>query len=487
MSGLKSAAISGVKWNVISRAYSALAKMLQVAILTRFISKEEFGLLGVALLVNSFCMVFADLGLSSAVMHLQDLNRKQFSSFYWMNIFMGLGLTIVAGACSPLVAAYYHQPALVSIISITCLMLFTESIYTLQKTIQQKNLNFRFMSIVEILSATLLLISNALFAMNGFGIYSMVYSSLFGSVFKALAYIYIGLFREHNICLHFNFADVKRPLKIGSFMVGSGILDFFSIHMDDFIISKFFSMELFGVYTLCKTLASRIFQFVNPVVTNVLTPVMAKIQGDREKMTFYYFKSIDLLGAINFPVYSIFAFLSFSILSILYGESYSQYAFILFCMAYYYSFVSCGNPVGALTVSTGRTDLGMYWTIFRIVFYAIFYYCVSHFSLMIFALGVALLPVITSYPFWKIVFSKVTTISFSDYFMVPIKPFLCCVPLMPLYWLDHWIASPILSLIILSPVLVAGYALMMYLFRKPLLIEVFSTVRNDLIKKRKNS
>ena len=180
------------------------------------------------------------------------------------------------------------------------------------------------MSVVEILSATLLLVSNALFAMKGFGLYSMVYSSLLGSIFKAVVYIYMGLFKEHNICMHFKFADIKRPLKIGSYLVGSGILDFFSTHMDDFIISKFFSMELFGVYTLCKTLASRIFQFVNPVVTNVLTPVMAKIQSDKEKMTFYYFKSIDMLGAINFPVYSVFALLSFSVLSILYGETYSQ-------------------------------------------------------------------------------------------------------------------------------------------------------------------
>lgn len=482
MSELKTAAISGVIWNAVSRAYSALAKVLQVAILTRFISKEDFGLMGVAILVNSFCMVFADLGLSSAVMHLQDLTRKQFSSFYWMNILMGLGLTIIAGACSPLVADYYNRPELVGIISITCLMLFTESVYTLQRTIQQKNMNFMFMSILEILSVTLLLVSNALFAMNGFGVYSMVYSTLLGSVFKAVAYLYMGLFREHNICLHFRIDDVKRPLKIGSYVVGSGILDFFSSEMDALIISSSFTMELFGVYSLCKTLASRIFQFVNPVVTNVLTPVMAKIQSDKEKMTFYYFKSIDMLGAINFPVYSVFALLSCSVLSLLYGESYSEYAFILFCLSYYYSFVSCNNPVGALTVSTGRTDLGMYWTIFRICFYALYYYCISLLPLSLFAVGVAIIPIITSYPFWRIVFHNVTTISFPSYFMVPIKPFLCCIPLFPVFFLDHRIANPLLSVVLLLPLILGGYLLLTFLFRKQLTKEVLSTIRHDLLK-----
>lgn len=311
----------------------------------------------------------------------------------------------------------------------------------------------------------------------------MVYSTLLASIFKAAVYLYMGLFKERNISLHFSINDVKRPLKIGGYMVGSGILDFFSAEMDALVISSCFTMELFGVYTLCKTLASRIFQFINPVVTTVLTPVMAKIQNDKEKMTFYYFKSIDMLGAINFSVYSVFALLSFSILYILYGESYSQYAFLLFCLAYYYSFISCNNPVGALTVSTGRTDLGMYWTIFRICFYIPYYYFISQFSLWFFAVGVLLLPTITSYPFWRIVFSKVSTITFPSYFMVPVKPFLCCLPLTPVYLLDHWIDSPVLSLILLTPLVLGGYGLLTYLIRRQLAMELVSTVRHDILKK----
>ena len=484
MSELKTAAISGVKWNVINKAYTALAKMLQVAILTRFISKEDFGLMGVAILVNSFCLVFADMGLSAATMHLQDLTKKQFSSFYWLNIAMGLCLALIAGACSPLVAAYYHQPELVGVISFTCLILFTDSIFTLQRTIQQKNMHFKFMSIVEMLSSTVLLISNVVFAVLGFGIYALVWSSLVGSLFRAFVYLYVGLFIERNITFHFSLADVKKPLKIGSYVVGAGILDFFSSHMDALIISSSFSMELFGVYSLCKTLASRIFQFINPIVNNVLTPIMAKIQTDREKMTYYYFKSIDLLGAISFPVYSIFALLAYSVMSILYGSSYSPYAFLLFSLSYYYAFISCNNPVGALTVSTGRTDLGMHWTIFRICFYVPYYYVISSFPLEIFAIGVLLLPTLTSYPFWRIVFHRVSTISFPAFFMVPIKPFLCCIPLFPLFYVDRWIDSPLLVLVLFIPLLVAGYAFVTYLFRRKLYGELVSFVLKDVLKRK---
>ncbi len=478
MSELKKAAISGVKWNTISHIYSALAKILQVAILARFISKEDFGLMGIAILINSFCMVFSEMGLSAATMHLQDLTRKQFSSFFWLNAGMGFILMFFAGACSPIVADYYQQSELIGIISFTSILLFSDSLYALQRTIQQKKLNFRFMSTVEMLSSTILLVSNVLFAINGFGVYSMVYSTLIGSIFKAIAYLSIGLLKEHNLMFHFSLTDVKTPLKIGGYMVGAQIVDFFSSQMDALIISSCFTMELFGVYTLCKSLASRIFQFINPIVTNVLTPIIAKIQGDKDKMTHYYFKSIDMLGAINFPIYSVIAFLSYSILSILYGESYSQYAFVLFCLSYYYAFISCNNPVGALTISTGRTDLGMYWTFFRVCFYTIFYYLISSLPLNLFSLGVALLPIITAFPFWMIVFHKLTTISFKSYFMVPMKPLFCCLPLLPVFFLDHIIAKPILSILLFTPLMIGAYLIIIYFFRFQLFSEFISVGRS---------
>ena len=426
-------------------------------------------------------MVFADMGLSAAVMHQQNLSNRQFSSFYWLNLIMGFFLMVLTGSCSPLVADYYNQPELSGIISFTCILLFTDSIYTLQRTIQQKNLNFKFFVLVDILSATSLLMSNIILAINGFGIYSLVYSSLIGSIVKSIIYLYIGIFKEHNIEFHFNLNDVKQPLTIGVYMVGSQILDFFSSQMDSLIVSSSYSMEVFGVYTLCKSLASRLFQFINPIVSNVLTPILATIQSDKKQITDVYFKCIDIVAAVNFPIYSIIAYISFSIISILYGESYSQYAFLLACFSFYYAFISCNNPVGSLTIATGHTDYGMYWTIFRVFFCALYYYIISSFSLMTFAIGVFVLPMVTAYPFWRIVFSKITFVSFYKFFLVTIKPFLCCIPLAPIYFVDSKINNPTLSIIIFIPTIVLGYICVTYLFRRQMLTGLVSAIRIDFI------
>ena len=57
---IKSQAISGFKWSAVSKFYISGAYVVQVAILTRFLAKDDFGLMGIAMLVNAFCSIFAN-------------------------------------------------------------------------------------------------------------------------------------------------------------------------------------------------------------------------------------------------------------------------------------------------------------------------------------------------------------------------------------------------------------------------------------------
>ena len=142
MGELKDHAISGVKWQTISTIYSTIVRVLQVAVLARFLDKSDFGLMGIAVLVNSFCSIYSDMGLSAAAMHKINLSKEEFSSFYWFNIFVGFVLTVAVSLCSPIIANFYHEPELTKVISLTSLMIVGGSISSLQRTIQQKKTSF---------------------------------------------------------------------------------------------------------------------------------------------------------------------------------------------------------------------------------------------------------------------------------------------------------------------------------------------------------
>jgi UDP-N-acetylglucosamine 2-epimerase (non-hydrolysing) len=94
-------AINGVKWTSLSAVVNACAKLGQISILTRFLRKEDFGLIAIAVLVISFTEIFMDMGISSAVLHKQDISKNEYSSLYWFNIISGFVISVIICILAP--------------------------------------------------------------------------------------------------------------------------------------------------------------------------------------------------------------------------------------------------------------------------------------------------------------------------------------------------------------------------------------------------
>lgn len=475
MSSLKTEALSGVKWNGIKNAVVSIVKVLQVAILARFLSKEDFGLVGIALLLNSFSTIFVSMGFGTVVMHEKNLTKTKFSSLYWTNILLGFVISFVVFLSAPLVANYYNREELNGVIHWTSLLIFVNSITSLQQTVQQKQMNFRFITILTLLSTAVVFVLNILLAAAGYGVFSLVWSSLVGSTIIAIVYLYVGFFKEKNILYYFRFDDIKEALKIGSYQMGSQILEFFSREMDSIILSSTLSMSFFGVYSLCKNLSSHLYAFVNPIITGVLTPVYSKIQDESSRIKATYIKSLDLLGGVNYLLYGIIASAAIPLLGILYGPSYTEYGLVLLCLCVYYAQQSLGNPVGSLIIAKGRTDLGLLWSIFRIIFVSSYMYCFAKYGgVTLFLIMLAILPLFLQYPSWYILLRKLIDISFGELMVVVLKPLALAIPLLSLYYLGILISNPFVSGVVIAVLYISIYLCLLYYFRRSFFREMVS-------------
>ena len=477
MASIKTDVIYGVKWNAISNAIVVVLRVLQVAILTRFLEKSDFGLIGIALLFYNFSNIIVQMGFGTVVIHEQNLSKGVFSSLYWANILLGIIVTILIILISPLVASYYDTPELVGVVSYISLMILFGSFFSLQQTVQLKKMNFRFINIINIISALFSFGLSIWLAIEGYRVYSLVWALLAGNVLCAVVYAYLGFFHERNIVFHLKYNEIREALKIGSFQMGSSSLDFFAREMDSFIISTNFSLSFFGVYTLCKNLTTHIYGFFNPIITNALTPAYAKIQNEADRIKQTYVKCVDIIGCINFYFYGVVGTCALTILGVLYGELYTQYSFVLLCLCVYYAQQSMGNPVGSLIIAKGRTDLGFYWTIFRIVFVFIYMFALSYGgNVNLFMITLALLPLLTIYPFWKISLCHLIDISFWETLGMSAKPFIITLPLWPLALLSMIINSFYVSGIVIAVIFTCIYVCLNYIFRRSLFIEIIDNV-----------
>ncbi len=437
MSLLKETA-KGVAWTTASTVVRSIVSLLQVAILTRFLEKSDFGIVAIASLFLGFTQIFLDLGISAGIMHKQDTTPKQYSSLFWLNIIMGVLLTAVLCACSPLVAKAYKEPVLVKIISLLSFTVLFSALGSQHRTVQQKKMRFKYISIVEITTAVLSLALAITLAYFDFGVFSIVYANLFHTASAGLIFLGIGLYHDRNISFHFKLSETYDYLKIGVFSIGSQVLDYFSRELDILIISATLGKEVTGVYSLCKKLVVSIYGAINPILTKVITPIFATIQNEKERIRQLYYDIVESLALFNMPIYCLIAIFAAGILKYLYGDQYMDGALVLAFIALTYGVNTTGNPVGSLQIAMGRTDSGFYWTIIRIIATSVAIFLGAQFSINAIALSLLVLNFIVNPAFWRITIKPLIGGQYKDYFRVSIQT--CLIILIasfPVYLLFH--------------------------------------------------
>lgn len=419
---IKNKAISGVKWTSTSTAVVAVNGLLKISILTRFLDKSDFGLIAIVMFVLGFTELFIDMGLSIAIIHKQDITRKEYSSLYWINFIFSLVLCGFINLATPLITGFYQEPELLKLLPLMSIILVLSAIGQQFKTIEQKNLNFKRIAAIVVSSSVISLILAVVLAIKGFGVYSLVFSSLAQYCISNLSFFLLGI-KQNKILFRFNYRETKPFLRIGIFQVGSQVANYFNRDFDILIVGKFFGSEVLGGYSLAKQLVYRPGKMINPVLTRVGAPVLAKFQGSLEQLKRNYLKLINLVASINLPIYlGIFLFAPLMV-NILYGSDYSEIVILVRILSVYMFVRSLFNPVGSLVVATGRTDLEFYWNLFTLAIMPLAIFIGSRFSIEGVALGILVAMVLLFIPCWWFLIRSMIPVDFKTYisWMIPKK------------------------------------------------------------------
>lgn len=413
---IKSKVIKGVKWTTISTIIVSIVAILKISILTRFLDKGDFGIVAIVTFILSFMELFNDMGISTAILHKQEISRKEYSSLYWVNLLFSVVLYSIVLLLSPLISSFYQQTILKTIIPILSLNLIFSGIGRQFRVILQKELNFKLLGIVDILSALISLIFAIVLAKKGFGIFSLVYSSVIQLFLSNALFIIMGLSKEHKIEFFCNIKLIKDFLRIGVYQVGGQIANYFNRDLDILIIGKIFSPQILGGYSLAKQLVFRPFQLINPIVIKVASPALAKFQSNQDLLKENYLKLLNIVSSVNIVIYVILFLFAPIIVDILYGSGFEEIYWIVRILCVYMVFRAIGNPVGSLVVATGRTDLDLKWNLFTLLITPFFVFLGSRFGIIGVTISLTISMIILFYPSWKYLVSKMIDVTFKEYF-----------------------------------------------------------------------
>ncbi len=474
MSSNKKIAINGVMWTTVSTVVRSLVALFQISILTHFVQKSDFGIVAIATLFTGFTSLFTDLGVSSGLLHKQEVSSNEYSSLFWLNIMTGSLLTVILIVVAPIISEIYNITELTRVLSLLSLTIFLSSLGIQHKIIQQKKCRFRIISLVEIISSVTTLVIASFLAFKGAGIYSLVVSTLWNSFVSNFSFLLLGLKQDKYIKFHFKFNETKDCLKIGSFSLGSHIFDYFSKEIDVILISTSLGQETLGLYSVCKKLVMMVYGAINPIINKVLTPLLSNIQNNKNHVKKVYYKVVESLSLFNFPIYAIISIFSGFFIKLLYGNSYLDGTGVLSMLAINYGLLSVGSPVGALQVALGRTDTGFYWTICRIIFSTIAVLIGVKYNIVVVVVCLIIMNVFTEPLSWRITLKPLIGGSFIEYYSIILKVAILVISMsIPCFFLSKLDDGVVHFLVCVVSFIIIFIYIVSRLYRTSYIFEVF--------------
>ena len=411
---IKKQVLTGVKWTTVGTVVLAVTAILRVSVLTRFLDKADFGLMALVTFVMGFMALFNDMGLTSAILHKQNITKNQYASLYWFNLLVSFVMYAVLLAITPFVANFYNQPELDILIPLLGLTLIISGIGRQFKVIEQKKLLFKGISFVDMSTSILSLLVAVVLAARGFGVYSLVYSSLVQSFTSNLVFLIMGL-RKQGLQFHLSFDEAKPFLKIGGFQVGGQVVNYFNRDLDILLIGKFFSPDILGGYSLAKQLVFRPAQLINPILVKVASPALALFQHDKAALKKNYLRLVNIVTTINLPTYLGIILFAPWVVTILYGEGFDDIVLLVRILSVYMIFRAIGNPVGSLVIATGRTDLEFIWNIVTLLILPLFIYVGSQYGIVEVTIAITSAMAILYIPSWKLLINRMIGASLKEY------------------------------------------------------------------------
>ncbi len=412
---LRIQSINGVKWTTFSTVFKAILQIIQLMILARFLDKSDFGILAILMLFVSFSQVFVDFGIGKAIVHYQNISRRELSTLYWINILFGFLTYFILFLVSGFIADFYNEPLLSGYINLIGLVLIIQSFGLQFDTLFQKSLSFNVIAKIEIVATTVSFMAALLLVFNGFGIFSLIYPIIIMASIKALLLISFGL-KYHKPQFIFRIKEISKYISFGSYSVGNAVVSNISAQMDTILIGKFLGTEILGLYSILKELILRPSQIISPIVTKVAFPTMSKVNNDLKVVKNMYLKIINYVSSITFPIYIATIILAPEIISIFLGEKWLEGVLIFQILAIWAMFFSIGNPVGSLVMAVGKPQVEMYWNIVRLFYMPLVIYISSFWGEIGIVVGMLIISVLLYIPAWYFLVFKLCEATLKEYF-----------------------------------------------------------------------
>lgn len=314
--------------------YMAIAFIANI-VLARILNPEEFGILAIAFFFIAISNVLVESGLGGALVRDKDATETDYSTIFIFNLGVSVILYVALFSFSWKIETYYGISNLSFYLKILGLILIINAFKIIQNVRLVKALNYKKISLFNIISITIATIIGIIIAVLGYGVWALILLQVVNALVSTILF---WSFEKNITIFVFSKNSFKKLYGFGLFTTLSSILDTIFDNVYQLILGKYFNLNQTGYYYQAKKLTEIPVGIIKSTSISVVFSALSNIQDDKDKFDKLYSNIVRVFTVIVGIICLLIFIYSKELLQILYGEEWIPASFYMKILAIAYFF-----------------------------------------------------------------------------------------------------------------------------------------------------
>lgn len=262
-----------IGWSFVDRFGTQASAFGFNIFLTRIIDPEDFGLIGMIMVFMALGQALVDSGMTSSLIRKKETDALDFSVVFIGNLIFSVVIYVIIFLAAPSIADFYDQVILTKIIRVYGLGFIFIALSAIQQTILVKQMKFRLLTRIRLPATLISGIIAVVFALNDFGVWSLVIMYLTNQILLTLFFWFFG---DWKLNLSFQRKRFLEHFSFGYKLSFASILNTIFDNIYYVIIGKFFSVTTLGFYTRAHTMKQYPVETFSSALQRVTYPMFAE-------------------------------------------------------------------------------------------------------------------------------------------------------------------------------------------------------------------
>ncbi len=346
-------------WALIGKFLPQVVFLVTTMILSRLLTPNDFGMVGVLSIFIYLAGILMDSGLGGSLVKEKVVEPIDCSTIFTFNLFVSSFLYLIMFISAPYIEAYFNINGLCEVTRVLSLIFVISAIGLVPNSMMVKRLMFKEISFALIISTVLSSVVAIIIAIYTRSVYSIVIYQLLQAAIMVCFYHY---YCHISFSLRFSFASLKKLLPFGFSSTLSSVFDSVYENIISIVLGKFAGATAVGYFSQAKRVEEVPSKSIAQTISNTAFPILVKYVGNEERMDYESLKIFHFTSLLLIPIFGIFICYPELIVTLLFGDDWIEVSsylkllsfagIFLFIDTMYRGFIKSANKPGALLKST---------------------------------------------------------------------------------------------------------------------------------------